>query len=198
LTEPATARRPRADAQRNRERIIAAASEAFRELGLDASVAEIARRAGVGSGTLFRNFPTKQDLVRAIVEDRLTRWLDVANASLANPDPVAAFEAFVDEAVSFSYYDRGQMEAFKGGLLDEPELFECKCLAFDLTDKIVARAKEAGVLRENVSTMDLYSLAAGTAEATKAAESEGVETPEKPYAAYLAILLGGLRPPPTA
>ena len=70
-TTEATARELRADAQRNRERIIAAAIEVFAERGLEASTAEIAQRAGVGEATLFRRFPSKDDLIQAIVETQM-------------------------------------------------------------------------------------------------------------------------------
>ena len=69
----------RADALRNRRRILDAAAEAFAESGLDVGVAEIARRAGVGPGTIFRRFPTKEDLIAAIVQERIEQMLALAD-----------------------------------------------------------------------------------------------------------------------
>jgi AcrR family transcriptional regulator len=82
---PTDTRPLRADAERNRRRLIDAAVEVFAERGLEASTAEIARRAGVGQGTVFRRFPTKDDLVAAIVVDRLTDIDAKVVALAANP-----------------------------------------------------------------------------------------------------------------
>lgn len=195
MTETVSTRRPRADALRNRQLIIEAAAEAFREHGLEVSVAEIARRAGVGSGTLFRNFPTKQDLIRAILEARITRWQEVIEEALANPDVESAFGTFIDEVLYFGYYDRGQMEAFKERLLDDPELLECKNEAFGLTEALLQRARDAGLLRADISTDDFYSLTSGLTEAAKMSSASDVDSGDKPYLRYREILLSGLRPP---
>ena len=195
MTEtPTTARRPRADAQRNRERIIETADAAFREEGLDVSVAEIARRAEVGSGTLFRNFPTKDDLVRAIIEMHMNRWIDTIQAAIDAEDTGAAFGDFFESAVFFNFRDRGMLEAVKGGLLDKGELFECKCQALDLSQKLIDRAKKSGVLREDVTVEDVYALASGVAESAHAAVREGAADPADAHRKYVPILLAGLRP----
>ena len=83
-----TERTLRSDAERNRRRVLNAAQELFRERGLDVGVAEIAQRAGVGRGTLFRNFPTKQDLIAAIVIDRMHEATAQARALLDAPEQV--------------------------------------------------------------------------------------------------------------
>jgi AcrR family transcriptional regulator len=77
----------RADAARNRERIIAAAAAVFAERGLEAATAEIAHRAGVGEATLFRRFPTKDDLIDAIIETRMEEVVALADAAASDPDP---------------------------------------------------------------------------------------------------------------
>lgn len=190
---PAT-RRPRADALRNRQLIIEAATDSFRDHGLEVSVAEIARRAGVGTGTLFRNFPTKQDLIRAIVESRLLRWQEVVRESISAPDIEQAFGEFIDEVLRFSYYDKGQMEAFRERILDEPELLDCKMQAFDLTGTLLDKAKEAGLLREELSTEDFYSLTAGFTESARIAAGDEETTDGDPALRYREILLDALRP----
>lgn len=194
MTGPVSARRPRADAQRNRERIIEAAIDAFREGGLDVSVAEIARRAGVGSGTLFRNFPTKNDLVHAIVELRMEQWQKTIESSLEAGDARAGFDAFFAAAVAWNYHDRGMLEAFKGGIMDDPDLHDCKCAAMDRTGVLVARVKQAGMLREEISTEDVYALAAGAAESAKMSVQETGARPDDALARYVEIVLAGLRP----
>ena len=173
MTDAAAARRPRADAARNRERILEVANEAFRESGLEVSVAEIARRAGVGSGTLFRNFPTKTDLIHAIVEMHMGQWLSEVELALAAEDVGPAFDAFFEHSVRFNYRDRGMLEAFKSGMLDEPDLMACKCEAIDATEKLIARAQKAGVLRKGLGADDIYALSAGAAEPAHAAARAG-------------------------
>jgi AcrR family transcriptional regulator len=195
MTDAAAARRPRADAARNRERILEVANEAFREGGLEVSVAEIARRAGVGSGTLFRNFPTKADLIHAIVEMHMNQWLDVIEKSLAAEDVGPAFDAFFERAVLFNYLDRGMLEAVKGGMLnDEPELLACKSSALDGTNELIERAQAAGVLREDLNADDIYALSAGVAESAHAAVREGRADPKVAHLRYMEIMLAGLRP----
>src|SRR5262249_41876712 len=97
--EPIAPLRPlRADAARNRARILEAAREAFAESGLDVGVEEIARRAGVGKGTLYRRFPTKEALVRAIFEDMLAELERLVDEVAAIPDAGDAFVRFLGES----------------------------------------------------------------------------------------------------
>ncbi|MFT4048996.1 MAG: helix-turn-helix domain-containing protein [Solirubrobacterales bacterium] len=194
MSEAAATRRPRADAQRNRERIIEAAVEAFQQEGLDVSVAEIARRAGVGSGTLFRNFPTKDDLIRAIVEMHLDMWTEVIAQALEADDTAAAFDDYFAQTVQFNYENRGMLEAFKEGVIDAPELHECKARALTRSDELFAAAKKAGALRDDIVTDDLYALAAGAAESARVVVREGLESPEAAQARYVKIMLAGMRP----
>lgn len=194
MTEAAAARRPRADAARNRERILEVANDAFREDGFEVSVAEIARRAGVGSGTLFRNFPTKADLIHAIVEMHMNQWLEEIEKSLKAEEVGPAFDAFFESAVLFNYRDRGMLEAARSGMLDAPDLTACKCEAIDATEKLVSRAQKAGILRKDVGADDLYALAAGAAESAHAAVREGLADPKDAHKRYMEIMLAGLRP----
>ena len=89
-----TARPMRSDARRNRERVLVAAEDVFSEMGLRAQVEEVARRAGVGVGTVCRHFPTKQALVEAVLEASYESLLADARQALAQPDPGAAFHTF--------------------------------------------------------------------------------------------------------
>src|SRR6478672_13523501 len=88
----------RADAERNRQRLIDAAAELFGERGLDVGVAEIAQRAGVGRGTLFRNFPTKEDLIAAIVVDAMSEAATLGRELLAAPGAGQALFTFLEAA----------------------------------------------------------------------------------------------------
>src|SRR3954470_24749544 len=97
---PPAARAPlRRDAQRNRDRILAATRVAFQERGLDVGVDEIARRAGVGMGTLYRHFPTRAALVAGIVDARFAELTEAAERALEAPDAWGGFEAFLVAAV---------------------------------------------------------------------------------------------------
>lgn len=184
------ARRPRADAVRNRALIVAAATDAFRELGLDASVAEIARRAGVGSGTLFRNFPAKDDLIYAVVEQRMDEWTLAAEEALSEPDAEKAFKAFMYQATDAQMQDRGFSQAMKKHLIDQPELLKCKGVAMALTQKILKRAQDAGAVRTDVSFEDLgYMINASvSSDPLPGADNELL------HKRYLEIMLDGLKP----
>lgn len=187
---PAPDRPLRADAQRNRERIIVAAGEAFREQGLDVSVAEIARRAGVGSGTLFRNFPTKRDLMLAIVEEATQEWTRKTEEILAQYEPAEAFEAFVIEAGMGQSENRSMFDAIKEGLYDDPAMVDCKAHALGLADRVIANAQIAGVVRSDVTSLDIQSMVTGAIEA---AERTALATGgDPPYERYLRLT--GRRP----
>jgi AcrR family transcriptional regulator len=184
------ARRPRADAVRNRALIVAAATEAFRELGLDASVAEIARRAGVGTGTLFRNFPAKDDLIYAVVEQRMEEWTKTAEQALSESDPAKAFESFMYQAADAQMQDRGFSQAMKKHLIDKPELMECKGVAMALSQKVLKRAQDAGAVRKDVTTEDLGYIinASASSDPLPGADNEAL------HKRYLEIMLAGLKP----
>ena len=97
----------RADAERNRERILDAAREVFAEQGLEASTNEVARRAGVGVATLFRRFPTRDDLVGAVFADKMAAYAAAIDEALAKPDPWDAFCGFITRVCQMQADDRG-------------------------------------------------------------------------------------------
>jgi len=97
----------RADAERNRERVVKAAREVFAEQGLDASTNAIARRAGVGIATLFRRFPTREDLVAATFADKMTAYTAAIDEALADPDPWHGFCTYIERICQMQSDDRG-------------------------------------------------------------------------------------------
>src|SRR5207249_10088566 len=103
----------RADAQRNLDRLLDTAAECFAEQGLDVSIDEIARRAGVGHGTVFRRFPTKDALRAAVIRARLDELLATAHALLEEPDAGAAVEQFVWEVADSCLRDRALFEGIE-------------------------------------------------------------------------------------
>lgn len=186
--------RLRADAQRNRARIVQAASEAFREEGLEVSVAEIARRADVGSGTLFRNFPTKEDMIEAIVELEVGQMATITAELLELDDPAETFFEFFSKAVRFHYEDRGMLDAMACGILDRPQMAECRSRAMALTETVLERAKSAGVVREEISAADMHALASGIAQSVRIAVHDGSEDAESVQARFVGVILAGMRP----
>lgn len=157
--EPAqVAERPtgalRVDAQHNRDRIIAAAAEAFAQRGLDISMASIARRAGVGVATLFRRFPTKTSLVEAVFSSQFRACGQLLDAALEDPDPWRGFCMLLESVRQMQVSDRGFTEAFLAtGSLDD--LDERIVFAEHGFGDLVQRAKDAGRLRTDFSTTDL-------------------------------------------
>jgi AcrR family transcriptional regulator len=183
----AATRRPRADALRNRTRLIDAAVAVFAEHGLDVSVARIASRAGVGTATLFRNFPTKDDLIYAVIEARVNELLEIAQRALEVEDPAAAFEQFLFGVAEIQVRDRGFFEAIHSHLIDEPELLECKVSMTGAGAKILERAQQAGAVRKDVVADDLRFIVSSAVSHDTAAQPDL-------HRRYLQIVLDGLRP----
>ncbi len=155
---PAAPRAPklRADASRNRERIIAAAREVFVEHGADAPLDEIARRAGVGNATLYRNFPDRVSLVRAVVLQVKTRIVARAEAALAEEsDPFEAFSGFVHAAADEKL---GALCPMISGRFDpfDPELVEARTRLESTVAELLDRARRSGGLRADVDTGDVF------------------------------------------
>jgi AcrR family transcriptional regulator len=158
----------RADAERNRRRLIDAAQTLFRERGLDVGVAEIAERAGVGRGTLFRNFPTKQDLIAAIVIERMKEANLQARALLDAPDPGDALFGFLEEIVGRQQLDRSLFESVADTFLANEEIRAAHAEIVGGLDELLTRAKDAGAVRSDVGAMDVLMLVKGVCEAASA------------------------------
>ena len=181
----------RADAARNRRLIMAAAADVFAERGLDASTAEIARRAGVGEATLFRRFPTKEDLVVAIMAEHMDGVIALTQECLEQPDPWVALERFFYAIVEQQASDRGQFDAVKEQCLARPELAGRRLRVMDLMTQLVRRAQDAGVLRDDVTAPDLAMLAHAVSAVA------GVGFPglrDDLWKRYMGVMLDGLRP----
>lgn len=190
-TTEANVRGMRADAQRNRERIIAAAVEVFAEHGLDASTAEIAHRAGVGEATLFRRFPSKDDLILAVVQSQMEKVVAIASDCLLDSDPGAGLRRFLSEMVERFVADRGVMEGAKARCMTSAELDVQRGEIVSLMTALVKRAQRAGAVRQDLTGQDLGLLIGAVAS-----------TADLPYAGmrddlwkrYLGIVMDGLSP----
>jgi AcrR family transcriptional regulator len=150
----------RADAVRNRARVVAAAAEVFAARGLEASVPEIAARAGVGKATVYRSFPTKEHLVAAVVVERLAAVEARARAALAAED---AWRGLVEVLVGSAEQLAGD-RALAGGLtrtIRLPELEAARASMWAALDALLDRARACGGMRADVTSEDLRVLWAG-------------------------------------
>jgi AcrR family transcriptional regulator len=151
----------RADAQRNRERILAAADEMFAAHGVDASIDEIASRAGVGVGTLYRNFPTKEALLQALFVARMQPLITAARGAAEAEDPGEAFVAFMrrlgDEFVNF----KALAEVMASSGMDLSAKAEASADLLQAGDALLRRAQQAGDVRPDVGIADVAALMTG-------------------------------------
>ncbi len=180
----------RADAARNR-RLVLEAAAVFAERGLEASTAEIARRAGVGEATLFRRFPSKEDLVIAVVQSHMDEVVAVATECLQEPDPWHGVERFFYEMVARNSHDRGAAEAVKDHCAARPELAWHRRQVIDAMSRLVKRAQEAGMMRTDLTGQDLGTLLHA------AASTGGMPFPglrEDLWKRYAGVILDGMRP----
>lgn len=178
----------RADARRNRERVLEAAEAVFAESGIKAPVEEVARRAGVGVGTVCRNFPTKQALVEAVVGAMYETLLYEAEAALSDPDPAHAFERFVVGLSEFQTRHR----ALADQMANETTLAsaaEPRDKLLRAVSELVARAQAAGAIRADIGPGDVSMLFSGVAHATAVAGDFQPVLRER----FVRIILDGLR-----
>ena len=145
----------RRDAQRNRDAILVAAQTVFSERGLDAGVDEIARRAGVGMGTLYRRFPHKDDLIAAIFEQRLAELAAVAEDALHDPEPWDGLVRFLEAVGELQAANRGFKDILVHTLRREGALTPARRRLRRLNAKLVERAQKAGVLRDDITAEDI-------------------------------------------
>jgi AcrR family transcriptional regulator len=180
----------RADARRNRERLLEAAEDVFAAEGTSASTEEIARRAGVGIGTLFRHFPTKEALVEAIVLARVGRLVEEADALAAEGDPATAFFEFFTRTVEEAEAKKTYSELLAGGFVDvESAAPELRRRLRRAIEALLTRAQEAGTLRDDVGVAEVMTLLVG---AVRAAEHAGEDADLRTRT--VGILLDGLHP----
>ena len=177
----------RADAQRNRARILHAAENVFAVEGIDVPVDLIAEKAGVGVGTLYRHFPTKEKLCEAVLLDRLLALTVDARALADADDPKAAFFGFLTHFVEEGAAKRDLIVAVMGAGMEHDEFSEA--VKGDLNDAIgvlLQRAQAVGAVRPDVTPDAVLALLGATCQAT-------VHTPASPALDLLTIVCDGLR-----
>jgi AcrR family transcriptional regulator len=187
---PATRRAPRRDAQRNRERILAAAREVVAEHGVEAKMEQVATRAGVGIGTLYRFVPTKEALFAGILREEADRLADEAEHALALPAGAPAFRTWMVAASEWQAANRAFINVLSAREPDQavPRLLSQRLRG--LLGDLVRRAQADGDLRPDVAASDVVMVLLATARICEGtAETAGL------YAhRFLALQLDGLRP----
>lgn len=190
---PGPSQRPlRADAARNRQLILRAAAEVFATHGEAVDVREIASRAGVGMGTLYRHFPTKEELLNTILHLDFTEWTAAARlAAEQEPDPVVALVNFLRDALERQSHHRALAEGF-ADCWNEAGVTVCRQELHPILDDLTHRCHEAGALRAGVGPEDISVLLTGLGTIVQLARSSG--RPELPTRALDVVLAGLLTP----
>jgi AcrR family transcriptional regulator len=165
---PTEERHLRADAERNRGRLLQAAAELFSERGLDVGVAEIAQHAGVGRGTLFRNFPSKEHLIAAITVERMREVAVRGRELLDEAGPDTALFAFLDELAGRQQVDRALFEAVADEWLAHEDIRAAHREVIEALDGLLTRAQQAGAVRDDVSALDVLMMLKGVCQSAVA------------------------------
>ncbi len=179
----------RADAARNRARVLEVAYETFAAEGLSVPIDEIARRAGVGAGTVYRHFPTKDDLYKAVVEDRITNIIESGRALLGTGDPGEALFTFLRSMVlQWGATDQGLAEALAGVGLDIATVMpDVEADFLEMLGDLLLAAQKAGTVRSDLVVREVKALMTG-ASAVQAAYPDTAERVTE-------VFLDGLRAP---
>ncbi len=181
----------RADARRNRAAILAAAEQVFGCMGADAPVDEVARRAGVGVGTVYRNFPTKEALLRAMVMAHVQPLIEAAHAAAASPDPGGAIFSLLRHLA-------GEFAAFKpvadaiaaSGIILHDEKRSTSGHLLAAVDLALTRAKEAGAVRTDVGTDEVATMMSALCMSDMATRDPEI------FQRCVGLVCDGLRPVP--
>jgi AcrR family transcriptional regulator len=180
----------RADARRNREAIIAAAKRLFADEGLDAQMPDVAKAAKVGVGTVYRHFPTKEDLIAALAGDRFERLAEKARAGIVAEDPWEGLCDFIRFSAEIQAADRGLCEVMGS----RPEVMSASAYAVGLDklcDQLVKRAQRSGDLRKDLDWEDIPMIACSLGRITAAEEGPAVGR----WPRLVEIIIDGLRAP---
>src|SRR6516225_5118044 len=184
------ARPLRRDAERNRVRILRAAADVFTEKGLRATLDDVADRAGVGVGTVYRRFPDKEALVEALFTERLDAVVGFAERALAEPDPWAGLVSFLEQAAGLIAGDRGLRQILMFASYGRDRVDQARARMLPVVTAMVERAQRAGAVRADLRPTDipLIEFMLGWA-----AEYAAGVRPEI-WRRYLALMLDALRP----
>lgn len=175
----------RADAARNLELILEAAEAAFAEKGHEACVADIAARAGVGQATIFRRFETKDELIGAVFERKLSAVVAAAESAARKKDAWEGLVGFMRKLTELQMRDRGFFQSQAARFVDDPDLKAQKERVHAAVEALLARAKAEGALRADITAVDIHALTCAAAQA-------GASGP-KAWKRYLDVITAGMR-----
>ena len=165
----------RADAVRNRQRILDAAAELFAERGLHVSLDEVAERAGVGVGTVYRRFPDRDALIDALLQSRVDEFFEMVERAAANPDPWEGLIEFIESGAEFHGRNRALKELMFSARGSREWVDEVRARVKPKVEAMVKAAKEQGKLREDLDVLDvpmLELMLAGAIEFTRDAKPD--------------------------
>ncbi|MFF4603905.1 TetR/AcrR family transcriptional regulator [Streptomyces sp. NPDC001339] len=185
----------RADARRNRALVLQAARSAFEEEGLGVPLGEIARRAGVGAGTVYRHFPSKEVLFRAAIVERIELFTDTARDLADAEDPAGVFFRFLSSVVRLASRNKALCDALEAAAAGRFEPSPRVGQDFDdALETLLGRAQQAGAVRKDVGIADLRALLAGCLAMERA--RRGAEPEGGPDGRMTALMCDALRPMP--
>ena len=191
LAEVTVAPRPlRRDAERNRVRILKAAAEVFNERGLEVSLDEVARHAGVGVGTVYRRFPSKEELVEALFMERIDSIAALAEAAGEAADPWSGLVSFMEQVAEMLAGDLGLRQMLMFATYGRDTVSYARSRNAPLVGRLVERAQAAGQLRDDLKQTDIPFIIFVLTEATKLAREVSPEI----WRRYLSLVLDGMRP----
>lgn len=184
-----TSTRPlRADAAHNRALLLAAAEEEFAEKGVDATIADIARRAGVAKGTVFRHFATKEDLIGAIIGEHLAALATVARALVDAQDPGAALLEFL--VVAADKQQQRDLAFLQSVIGNDPMVTRLREQLYLALEQLVDRARRSGDVRSDITATDVWVLLCAPIHAVSYLSSPGPDS----WRRYVALIFDALRP----
>ena len=183
-------RRLRRDAERNRQRILEAASDVFNERGLDVSLDEIARHAGVGVGTVYRRFQTKEELIEALFMDRLDAVAAIADEAYAASDPWRGLVSFMERMAEIMAGDLGLRQMLMYATYGRDLVAVARQRNEPLIRRLVQRAQAAGQLRADIQQTDIPFIVFILTEAAHLAYAANPGI----WRRYLTLILDGMQP----
>jgi AcrR family transcriptional regulator len=180
----------RADAERNRQRILAAAAEVLSERGLDATLDDVARAAGVGVGTVYRRFPDKESLIEELFRDRIDIMVRTAEQALTEPDPWQALVSYLDFSVELMAGNMGLRQLLMFSTYGKERIAYARDQMRPVVTRLVERAQSSGDLRPDFAGTDVKMIVFMLSSVAQYASASRPDL----WRRYLALLIDGLRP----
>ena len=189
MSVPAKTISARSDARRNRERLIASARELFAATGVDVPVEEITRHAGVGMGTLYRHFPTKEDLIDAVLEESFAGIVELAEQADAEEDAWVGLTGFLEQALALHAANRGLKDMLATSEHGRERAQAMRARIRPVLARLIERAQSQGALRHDFTTEDLPVVFWTTGRVIETT----ADVAPKHWRRFLGLVLDGMR-----